>query len=142
MTPQPILAVIVLSDSFSALWPDIATECDLRLITVPTDGEMPAHTVATVIAAGGREEDALDVLAARLLDCERGDLLVHREQLEDADPAAVAGLPAAGAAALAVEGHPVGGKGDVVRDPGLQQLVHRGLVHLAAVRRADRSAHR
>src|SRR5947208_10734804 len=46
---------------------------------------------------------ALDLLTARLRDREALELLAHRQQLEDADPALVAGLVATRAALLAVE---------------------------------------
>src|SRR5437763_1051690 len=46
----------------------------------------------------------LDLLARRLLGRELLEALAHREELEDADPPAVARLPAAGAPVAAVEG--------------------------------------
>src|SRR5712691_11277856 len=78
------------------------------------------------------DRGTLEVLAARLLDRERLELLAHLEQLVDADPAAIARLVAARAAALAVEGHPVRRGGDVGRDARPQELVYGRLVHLAA----------
>ena len=50
---------------------------------------------------------ALDLVAARLRDRELCDRLGHGQQLEDADPAAVAGLVAAGTPLLPVERHSV-----------------------------------
>src|SRR5436305_7562708 len=44
---------------------------------------------------------ALELLVARLSRRERRELLVHRQELEDADPAAIPGLPAADAAVAA-----------------------------------------
>src|SRR6266496_2927044 len=51
------------------------------------------------------DRGALDLLAAGVLRRERRQLLAHLEQLEDADPALVAGLVAPRTALLAIEGH-------------------------------------
>ena len=61
-------------------------------------------------------------------------LLAHRQQLVDADPALVAGLVATGAALLAVEDHPVAGGCDLGRHTRLEEVVDRRGVHLTAVR--------
>src|SRR5262249_2182903 len=61
-----------------------------------------------------RDRRALDLLAARLLGGEMAELLGHRQQLVDADPALVTRLAAARAAALAVEHEPVGRRGDLL----------------------------
>src|SRR2546421_6726216 len=57
----------------------------------------------------------LDLFAAHVLDGERLDRLAHLEQLVDADPALIAGLAAARAASLAIEGHPVRGGSNLRR---------------------------
>src|SRR5215203_5751384 len=77
---------------------------------------------------------ALEVLTARARNGQRLELLAHHHQLEDSDPALVAGMATARAAALAVEGGPVGGGGDLGRDAVAEQLVDRRAVHLAALR--------
>src|SRR5215210_8171259 len=59
---------------------------------------------------------ALEVIAVGAGNCERLELLRHHEQLEDADPAAVAGVAASRAPALAVEGGAVRGGCDLGRD--------------------------
>jgi len=64
MTATPALAVIMLSDSFSSVWGDLAGELGVHLATLAPDDEPPPHAVATVLAAGGEEERALDVLPA------------------------------------------------------------------------------
>src|SRR5579862_3582645 len=65
----------------------------------------------------------VDLVACRLGCGERLDLLGHRQQLVDADPAAVARLVAARAAALPIEADPVLAGGDVGRDPSGEQLL-------------------
>src|SRR5207248_2893210 len=62
-----------------------------------------------------RDGGALELLAARLRRGEALELLAHLEQLVDADPAAIPGLVAPRAAALAVEDHAVRGRRDVRR---------------------------
>ena len=71
----------------------------------------PAATLASPSSQSERipVASAARSISSRLafVDGERLELLGHRQQLEDADPALVAGLVAARAADLAVEGHPV-----------------------------------
>ena len=64
MSPAPALAVIMLSDSFASVWGDLAQELGVHLATLAPDDEPPPQTVAEVLAAGGEEERALDVLPA------------------------------------------------------------------------------
>lgn len=63
MADRPALAVLSLSDSFQALWGDLAGELDveLRLISRVAEAAGP-EVVAVVVAAGGEEDRALDVL--------------------------------------------------------------------------------
>ena len=78
------------------------------------------------------DRGALDLLAARLrATASVSSVSLIVEQLEDADPALVAGLVAARAAALAVEGHPVGGGRHVGRDAGLEQLLDRSAWYIS-----------
>src|SRR5947199_6889150 len=74
---------------------------DLRQAVVP---QRP-HALA--------DRGALDLLAARFRNGQALDGLAHLEQLVDADPPLVACLAAARTAALAIEGHPVRGGGDL-----------------------------
>ncbi len=62
MTTKPVLAVIQLSDSFHSVWPDLAGELDLQLERCPLGQPVPVGTGAIVVAAGGEEDRALDVL--------------------------------------------------------------------------------
>src|ERR687895_1268048 len=73
---------------------------------------------------------ALEVLPARARDGERLELLAHHHQLEDADAALVARVPAPRAAALAVERSAVGGGRNLGRDAVSEQLVDGRAVHL------------
>src|SRR2546425_4080430 len=77
------------------------------------DGRQPGRDLRDAVvperAHALRDRRALELLAARLRGGEALQRLAHLEQLIDADPALVAGLVTARAAALAVEGHPVGG---------------------------------
>src|SRR3989442_2034784 len=94
---------------------------DLRQAVVPEG----SHALA--------DRRPLDVLAARLRDREALELLAHGQELVNADPPLVAGLVASRATLLAVEDHPVAGRGDLGGDARLQQLVDGWGVHLAAV---------
>lgn len=59
-TPTSILAVLTLSDSFAALWPQLADECGLEVRLVRDPGELSAGAapVAIMVAAGGLEREA------------------------------------------------------------------------------------
>src|SRR5918996_3120588 len=80
------------------------------------------------------EGGALELLAARVLRGEAAEVLAHHHELVDADPALVASLVAARAAALAVERHAVRRRGLLGAEARLQHLLGRRHVHLAAVR--------
>jgi DNA-binding NtrC family response regulator len=58
----PVLAVVMLSDSFASVWPDVAQELGAVVVTAAPADEPAAGAVALVVAAGGEEEKALDAL--------------------------------------------------------------------------------
>ncbi len=62
MTPRPVLAVIMLSDSFASAWNDIAQELGADLVSPASEAELPATGAAVVVAAGGEEDRGLDAL--------------------------------------------------------------------------------
>jgi two-component system response regulator HydG len=64
MTAAPVLAVVMLSDSFSSVWADIAQELGATVAGLAVGDDAPAGAVAAVLAAGGEEERALDALPA------------------------------------------------------------------------------
>jgi DNA-binding NtrC family response regulator len=64
MTAAPALAVVMLSDSFSSVWPDVAQELGATVATLIPGDDASGDVVAVVVAAGGEEERALDVLPA------------------------------------------------------------------------------
>src|SRR5690348_17120827 len=66
-------------------------------------GEGLLDAVGPQCAHTARHRCPLELLVARLAGGERRELLVHLEDLEDADPALVAGLAAANAAVAAEE---------------------------------------
>jgi DNA-binding NtrC family response regulator len=57
-----VLAVVRLSESYGAVWADLAAELGLVLTLSAPDRPPPPDTLAVVVAAGGEEEQALDVL--------------------------------------------------------------------------------
>jgi DNA-binding NtrC family response regulator len=58
------LAVIELSDSFRSAWQDLAQELDVQLATLsPQQAPSGPETIAVLLAAGGEEDRALDLLA-------------------------------------------------------------------------------
>jgi two-component system response regulator HydG len=63
MTDGPALALIELSDAFRRIWEDIASELGVTLERLPADEEIPVAAVAVVIAAGGEEARAVDVVS-------------------------------------------------------------------------------
>ena len=83
----------------------------------------------------------LDLLAARVLRGEALELLAHHHELEDADPAPVAGVAAARAALLAVQRRSVRRRDLLGREAGRGELLGGRAVGLAAVR-AERRASR
>ena len=62
MTLQLAVAVIELSESFRAAWDDLAAELDVERVTLAPDDAPPAGAVAVILAAGGEEDRALDLL--------------------------------------------------------------------------------
>lgn len=64
MTDRLVLAVLSLSESFHTLWGDLATELGLVHLPLDAGGAPDADTVALVVAAGGEEDRALDLLLA------------------------------------------------------------------------------
>ncbi len=59
---KPKLAVLPLSESFHELWSDFGQEYDLDVVEIGRDDAVPANCVAVLIAAGGEERNAVDVL--------------------------------------------------------------------------------
>ena len=70
-------------------------------------------TVVPERAHPGRCRSPFDFLAVRVPGGKLLELVVHDEQLEDADPTLVAGAAAAGAANLSVENHPLARRGEI-----------------------------
>ncbi len=64
MTAPPLIAVVSLSDAFRAVWDDLAAELELRCTVTEAAGPWPAEAVAVIVAAGGEEDRALDLLVA------------------------------------------------------------------------------
>jgi len=62
MNADPVLAVVRLSESFTTLWADLASESRARLALVPP-GESPPDAAGVLLAAGGEEAAAPDVVA-------------------------------------------------------------------------------
>jgi two-component system response regulator HydG len=56
------VAVIELSDSFRAAWDDLAAELDVDRVALAPDDAPPPGAVAIILAAGGEEDRALDLL--------------------------------------------------------------------------------
>jgi DNA-binding NtrC family response regulator len=65
-TDAPALAVIGLSDSFASAWPDLAEELAVRLAPLKPDSAPTPGTFAIIVAAGGEEERALEMLSEGL----------------------------------------------------------------------------
>jgi DNA-binding NtrC family response regulator len=65
----PTLLVFKLSDSFSAIWPELAAACDLRLEVTTSPADFDRHPNAVgVVAAGGHEHELEQQLRA-ILPC-------------------------------------------------------------------------
>ncbi len=67
MTPadaagSPVLAVIHLSDSFRAVWSELAAELDVQYAPLEPSAPPAAEAMAVIVAAGGEEDRALDLL--------------------------------------------------------------------------------
>ena len=63
MTDAPVLAILALSESFASVWADVAREAGAVLRSVGPEDEA-AGAVALLVAAGGEEEQGLDLLPA------------------------------------------------------------------------------
>ena len=59
---SPVLAVIHLSDSFRAIWNELAAELEARYAPLEPSAAPTAETMAVIVAAGGEEDRALDLL--------------------------------------------------------------------------------
>lgn len=63
MADRPVLAVLSLSDSFQSLWSDLASELEAEFRSISRVAEAAGpEVVAVIVAAGGEEDRALDVL--------------------------------------------------------------------------------
>ena len=58
----PVLAVIPLSDSFRAVWPEIASELEAQYVSLDPSTPPAPGVMAVILAAGGEEDRALDLL--------------------------------------------------------------------------------
>ena len=58
----PVLAVASLSDSFRAVWPEIASELAARYLPLDPATPPAPGVMAVILAAGGEEDRALDLL--------------------------------------------------------------------------------
>ncbi|MDH5314676.1 MAG: hypothetical protein OEW66_12695, partial [Actinomycetota bacterium] len=63
MSDAPTLAILKLSESFGSVWADVAREAGATLLSMRPDDE-PAEVAVVLVAAGGEEEQGLDVLRA------------------------------------------------------------------------------
>lgn len=59
---SPMLAVIHLSDSFRAVWTELAAELEVRYAALEPSSAPAPETLAVIVAAGGEEDRALDLL--------------------------------------------------------------------------------
>jgi two-component system response regulator HydG len=62
VTNRPTFIVLELSDSFQSVWSDLAEELDVQCTLQPPEAEVADRAFAVVLAAGGEEDRALDVL--------------------------------------------------------------------------------
>ena len=62
MNQQPTLTVIELSDSFRSAWSDLAGELDIECVQLAAEDAPSPTTVAVIVAGGGEEDRALDLL--------------------------------------------------------------------------------
>jgi two-component system response regulator HydG len=62
VSKRPIVTIVILSESFSALWQDMAAELDVELVTAEPDQPLQGDSVAVIVAAGGEEGRGLDAL--------------------------------------------------------------------------------
>ena len=66
---MPALVVLTLSDSFSAAWPALATECGLTLVIAASPSDFDRHADAVGIVAAGGEETRLEATLRQLAPC-------------------------------------------------------------------------
>jgi two-component system response regulator HydG len=59
----PVLALILVSDSFASVWTDMAAEAGAELRTVEPDATAVGGATALLVAAGGDERRGLDLMA-------------------------------------------------------------------------------
>jgi len=59
---RPSLATIELSESFHRTWSDLAEELDVNLVRLTESTAPPTDVVAIIVAAGGEEDRALDLV--------------------------------------------------------------------------------
>ncbi len=64
MTPSLLLAVVELSDSFRQVWDDLAGELGITAARFTVSDTLPSSALAVVLAAGGEEDQAVDMLPA------------------------------------------------------------------------------
>jgi DNA-binding NtrC family response regulator len=62
VTQQPALALLELSESFHSAWDDLATELEVDCVPLAPGDAPSAAVVAVIVAAGGEEDRALDLL--------------------------------------------------------------------------------
>jgi len=62
VTTRPVLALVRLSDSFAAVWKDMAAEAGADLVSMEPETETPPSAVAVLIAAGGEEQRGIDLV--------------------------------------------------------------------------------
>jgi DNA-binding NtrC family response regulator len=62
VSDRPSLATIALSESFHRTWSDLAHELGLDLVRLTESAAPPAGILAIIIAAGGEEDRALDLV--------------------------------------------------------------------------------
>jgi two-component system response regulator HydG len=64
MADELVLALLELSDAFHRIWGDVASELGMTLERVHLGEEIPAAAVAVLVAAGGEESSAVDVVSS------------------------------------------------------------------------------
>jgi DNA-binding NtrC family response regulator len=64
MTTGPVLAIVELSESFRHVWREMAEEWKVAVVQLAPEQPAPEQTIAVIVAAGGEEDRALDLLPA------------------------------------------------------------------------------
>ena len=62
MTTGPFLAIFELSESFRRVWDELASELDVPIVRSEAEEPIAGQALAVIVAAGGEEDRALDVL--------------------------------------------------------------------------------